>query len=234
MAGRERATGFCVAAGGCARRGRLLAHGLFLLHQNEGTDHGRPQGRVGRQPVLRLLVRDLGELAGRHPLADAGLSSCEMRTATSTRSSVSATHTTVPAAKCLTSSVHGRRAVSRLILRRSSVSFSGLVCIREGRGGVVRKARMLTDLADSRRSGASPAPSSAITVCMIYIVYIISIKGSGLPLQLRRYASPLRTLPTSAGRKQARLVPPARRTLGKITPIDPASSSHAASCCECT
>src|SRR5574343_1352894 len=57
------------------------------------------------------------------------LSSCEMRTATSTRSSVSAIHTTLPWAKCLSSSVHGRRAVSRLTLLRSSISFSGLVCM---------------------------------------------------------------------------------------------------------
>jgi len=42
----------------------------------------------------------------------------------------------------------------------------------------------------------------------------ISISGSCDPVQVKRYRALLRTLPTSAGRKQARQMPPLRRTLG--------------------
>src|SRR5271165_2122108 len=41
-----------------------------------------------------------------------------------------------------------------------------------------------------------------------------SISGSGTALHRRRYVAPFRTFMTSAGRKQATEVPPARRTLG--------------------
>src|SRR5690606_34544526 len=50
--------------------------------------------------------------------------------------------------------------------------------------------------------------------------------GSGEPDQVRRYAASRRTLLTRAGRKQARLMPPTRRTLGYTTPSDPFSRSN--------
>ena len=61
-----------------------------------------------------------------------------------------------------------------------------------------------------------------------------SIRGFSVPDQVNRQVSPRRTLPTTAGRKHARLVPPLRRTLGYTTPTDPASSSLSASHCEAT
>src|SRR3546814_15296425 len=53
---------------------------------------------------------------------------------------------------------------------------------------------------------------------------ITRTRGSGVPVQLSSYTLARLTLPTSAGRKQARLIPSARRTLGYTIPREPLSN----------
>src|SRR5215472_11187643 len=61
-----------------------------------------------------------------------------------------------------------------------------------------------------------------------------AMTGCGSPSHVKRYVFARRTLVTSAGLKQARQVPPARRVLGYTTPSEPASSRRSASACDAT
>ena len=69
---------------------------------------------------------------------------------------------------------------------------------------VIAPEAALTGKAQRRRRCYRPAASGPRR----------SISGIGPPPQRRRYVAPFRTFMTSAGRKQARQVPPVRRTLG--------------------
>jgi hypothetical protein len=61
-----------------------------------------------------------------------------------------------------------------------------------------------------------------------------SMTGPVLPVQVNRQVPARLTWVTSTGRKHARQVPPARRTLGYTIPSAPASSSASASACDAT
>ena len=177
---------------------------LRWVKRREGMDHRRPQCGVGGQPGFSLLVGDLAEQASGIHWPMLALCRADAHGDVDQVEAVDDPHHGA-GGEVLGSSVQGERAVSLLILRRRSVSFSGLVCINGSKNGQkVARPWSRSDDVDARRRRTR---------------------------HVNRYTLS-RTLPTSAGRR-ARLVPPGRRT-GNTRPSSRRQSSRPASCCNPT